>query len=70
MGQVETDTSYVQQDTTLTDPGMNADTTMAEPGYGVDSVGAQGEVQTPDTADTGAWTDTTAAEATDTTVQQ
>ena len=70
MGQVETDTGFVQQDTTLADPGMNADTTMAEPGYGVDSVGAQGEVQTPDTADTGAWTDTTGAETTDTTVQQ
>lgn len=48
MGQVETDTSFVQQDTTA-----------AEPGAGVDSVGAQGEVQTGDT--TGAWTDTTGA---------
>jgi hypothetical protein len=50
MGQVptETDTSFVQQDTTV-----------AEPSTGVDSVGAQGEVQTGDT--TGAWTDTTGA---------
>lgn len=48
MGQVETDTSFVQQDTTMADPGM-----------GADSVGAQGEVQTGDT--TGAWTDTTGA---------
>jgi hypothetical protein len=53
---VETDTSFVQQDTTA------ADTTM-----GTDSVGAQGEVQTGDTTSmtgdttTGAWTDTTAA---------
>lgn len=48
MGQVETDTSFVQQDTTAVDPST-----------GVDSVGAQGEVQTGDT--TGAWTDTTGA---------
>jgi len=48
MGQVETDTSFVQQDTTAADPSA-----------GVDTVGAQGEVQTGDT--TGAWTDTTGA---------
>jgi len=57
MGQLpaETDTSFVQQDTTA------ADDTMA-----TDSVGAQGEVQTGDT--TGTWTDTTAVETpTDTT---
>jgi hypothetical protein len=47
MGQVETDTSFVQQDTTAAEP------------TGVDTVGAQGEVQTGDT--TGAWTDTTGA---------
>jgi hypothetical protein len=80
MGQVQTDTSFVEQDTTPADPGMTPDTTTAEPGFetdtttaepgvGADSVGAQGEVQT-DTS-TGAWTDTTAADApADTTVQQ
>ncbi len=68
MGQVEADTGFVQQDTTLADPGMSPDTTTAEPGAGVDSVGAQGEGQTDTT--TGAWTDTTTAEPTDTTVQQ
>lgn len=52
MGQMpaETDTSFVQQDTTA-----------AAPSTGADSVGAQGEVQTGDT--TGAWTDTTGAAA-------
>jgi hypothetical protein len=67
MGQVEADTSYVEQDTTFADPGMSADTTMAEPGYGDDSVGVEGEVQTEDT--TGGWTDTTTIE-TDTPLQQ
>lgn len=75
MGQVEADTGYVQQDTTFADPGMSADTTTAEPGMGVDSVGVgvEGEVQTEDTTTedtTGAWTDTTTAEPTDTTLQQ
>ncbi len=59
MGQrpAETDTSFVQQDTTLADPGMSPD-----------SVGAQGEVQTGDTTGAGTWTDTTATETpTDTT---
>jgi hypothetical protein len=71
MGQVETDTSFVEQDTTMTDPGMGVDTTTAEPGFGVDSVGAQGEVQTETDTTTGDWTDTTATEMpADTTVQQ
>jgi hypothetical protein len=57
MGQrpAETDTSFVQQDTTAADATMSTD-----------SVGAQGEVQTDTTSmtgdtTTGAWTDTTAA---------
>ena len=60
MGQrpAETDTSFVQQDTTAADATMSTD-----------SVGAQGEVQTGDTTSmtsdttstTGAWTDTTSA---------
>ncbi|MBA3443400.1 MAG: hypothetical protein H0T58_00885, partial [Gemmatimonadales bacterium] len=62
MGQrpAATDTSLVQQDTTMADPGMSADTTMAEPGMGADSsqtlpgaesdsVGAEGQVQTDTT---------------------
>lgn len=67
MGQVETDSSYVQQDTTMADPGMSADTTMAEPGMGVDSIGPEGQVETTDTT---AWTDSTAAETADSTLQQ
>ncbi len=78
LGQVEADTSYVEQDTTFADPGMNADTTLAEPGYGVDSVGVEGQMEPTDTTtgawtdttETGGWTDTTAAEPTDTTLQQ
>jgi len=41
MGQVETDSSYVQQDTTMADPGMSADTTMAEPGMESDTTMAE-----------------------------
>jgi len=61
MGQVETDSSYVQQDTTMAEPGMESDTTMAEPSMGADStqtlpgaesdsVGAEGQVQTDSTS--------------------
>jgi hypothetical protein len=54
MGQLpsDTDTSYVEQDTTAVDET-----------FGVDSVGAQGEVQTGDTTAADTWTDTTAAES-------
>ncbi len=56
MGQVETDTSFVQPDTT-----------SAEARIGVDSVGAQGEVQTTDST---AWTaDSTTATPADTTAK-
>ena len=57
MGQLpsDTDTSYVQQDTTAVDA------------MGTDSVGPQGEVQTGDTTAADTWTDTTAAETWDTT---
>jgi hypothetical protein len=59
MGQVpgETDTTFVQPDTT-----MGVDTMM-----GADTVGAQGEVQTGDT--TGVWTDTTETQPADTAAQ-
>ena len=66
MGQVPADSGYVQQDTTMADPGMSADSTQTVPGAESDSVGAQGEVQT-DTTSTGAWTDSTAAGTSDTT---
>ncbi|HET6778868.1 MAG TPA: hypothetical protein VFH26_08255 [Gemmatimonadales bacterium] len=63
MGQrpAETDTSFVQQDTTAADATMSTD-----------SVGAQGEVPAGDTTSatgdtTGAWTDTTSAMPSDTT---
>ncbi len=71
MGRVDTDTSYVEQDTTMGDPGMTADSTTTLPGAESDSVGAEGEVQTTDTTATDTWSDTTSTEVpTDTTLQQ